>query len=39
MTTDAARKAVFETRELLEHIISFLPPTLIFCKVKRLSRA
>lgn len=39
MTTDAARKAVFETPELLEHIISFLPATVIFAKVQRLSRA
>lgn len=39
MTTDAARKAVSETPELLEHIISFLPAKVIFAKVQRLSRA
>lgn len=39
MTTDAPRKAVFETPELLEHIISILPATVILTKVKRLSRA
>lgn len=39
MTTDAARKAVFETPELLEHIITFLPATVILTRVKRLSRA
>ena len=38
MTTDAARKAVFNTPELLENIIAFLPYTDILTKVKRLSR-
>ena len=38
MTTDAARKAVFNTPELLENIISFVPPTDILSKVQRLSR-
>lgn len=38
MTTDAARKAVFDTPELLENIISFLPPRDILTKVQRLSR-
>jgi hypothetical protein len=38
MTTDAARKAVFNTSELLENIISFLPPRDILTKVQRLSR-
>jgi hypothetical protein len=38
MTTDAARKAVFNTPELLENIISFVPPTEIRTKVQRLSR-
>lgn len=38
MTTDAARKAVFDTPELLENIISFVPPTDIRTKVQRLSR-
>lgn len=38
MTTDAARKAVFNTPELLENIISFLPPRDILTKVPRLSR-
>lgn len=38
MTTDAARKAVFNTPELLENIVSFLPHTDILTKVKRLSR-
>ena len=37
MTTDAARKAVFNTPELLENIVSFLPHTDILTKVKRLS--
>lgn len=38
MTTDAARKAVFNTPELLENIISFVPSTDILTKVQRLSR-
>jgi len=38
MTTDAARKAVFNTPELLENIISFIPPADILTKVQRLSR-
>lgn len=38
MTTDAARKAVFNTPELLENIISFLPYGDVLTKVKRLSR-
>jgi hypothetical protein len=38
MTTDAARKAVFNTPELLESIISFVPSTDILTKVQRLSR-
>ena len=38
MTTDAARRAVFNTPELLENIISFVPPTDILSKVQRLSR-
>jgi len=38
MTTDAARKAVFNTSELLENIISFLPMRDILTKVQRLSR-
>jgi hypothetical protein len=38
MTTDAARKAVFNTSELLENIISFLPARDILTKVPRLSR-
>lgn len=38
MTTDAARKAVFNTPELLENIISFVSPTDILTKVQRLSR-
>lgn len=38
MTTDAARKAVFDTPELLENIVSFLPYTEILTKVQRLSR-
>lgn len=38
MTTDAARKAVFNTPELLENIISFVPPAEILTKVQRLSR-
>jgi hypothetical protein len=38
MTTDAARKAVFNTPELLENIVSFLPYTDILTKVQRLSR-
>jgi hypothetical protein len=38
MTTDAARKAVFNTSELLENIVSFLPPRDILTKVPRLSR-
>lgn len=38
MTTDAARKAVFNTPELLENIISFLPSRDILTKVQRLSR-
>jgi hypothetical protein len=38
MTTDAARKAVFNTPELLETIISFVSPTGILTKVQRLSR-
>jgi len=37
MTTDAARKAVFNTSELLENIISFLPHVDIL-KTQRLSR-
>lgn len=37
MTRDAARKAVFNTPELLENIISFLSPTDILTKVQRLS--
>lgn len=37
MTTDAARKAVFNTSELLENIISSLPPGDILTKVLRLS--
>lgn len=38
MTTDAARKAVFNTPELLENIILFLPYKDILTKVQRLSR-
>jgi hypothetical protein len=38
MTADAARKAVFDTPELLENITSFLPPRDIFAKAQRLSR-
>ena len=38
MITDAARKAVFNTPELLENIISFVPPKEIRTKVQRLSR-
>ena len=38
MTTDAARKAVFNTSELLEHIISFLPPKDVLTKIQRVSR-
>lgn len=38
MTTDAARKAVFNNSELLENIISFLPPRDILTTVQRLSR-
>lgn len=38
MTTDAARKAVFNTSELLENIVSFLPPRDILTKIPRLSR-
>ena len=38
MTTDAARKAVFNTSELLEKIISSLPPKDILTKISRLSR-
>lgn len=38
MTIDGPRKAVFDTPELLENIISFLPATVILTKVQRLSR-
>lgn len=38
MTTDAVRKAVFNTPELLENIISYLPPRDILTKILRLSR-
>ena len=38
MTTDAVRKAVFNTSELLEHIIAFLPPKDILTRVRGLSR-
>lgn len=38
MTTDAARKAVFNTPELLENFISFVPLADILTKVQRLSR-
>ena len=38
MTTDAARRAVFNTPELLENIISFVSPTDIRTKVQRVSR-
>ena len=37
MTTDAPRKATFETTELLENILSFLPPKTLF-GVQRVSR-
>ena len=37
MTAEAARKAVFNTSELLENIISSLPPRDILTKVLRLS--
>jgi hypothetical protein len=39
MTTDAARRAVFDTPELLENIILFLPVTDVFAKVQRPSRS
>lgn len=39
MTTDAARRAVFDTPELLENIISFLPMADILSKAQRISRA
>lgn len=39
MTTDAARRAVFDTPELLENIIFFLPMTTILSKAQRVSRA
>lgn len=39
LAIDAARKAVLETTELLENIISFLPVTDILTKVQRVSRA
>lgn len=38
MTTDAARKAVFNTPELLEKIISLVSPRDILTKAQRLSR-
>jgi hypothetical protein len=38
MTTDAARRAVFDTPELLENIILFLPVKDVFAKVQRLCR-
>jgi hypothetical protein len=37
MTTDASRKAVFNTTELLEKIISFLPPFDILTKTQKVS--
>jgi hypothetical protein len=39
MTTDAARRAVFDTPELLENIILCLPVKDVFAKVQRLSRS
>jgi hypothetical protein len=39
MTTDASRKAVFNTIELLEKIISLLPPFEILTKTQRVSPA
>jgi hypothetical protein len=39
MTTDAARRAVFNTPEMLENIILFLPVRDVFAKVQRLSRS
>jgi hypothetical protein len=39
MTTDAARRAVFNTPEMLENIILFLPVRDVFAKVPRLSRS
>jgi hypothetical protein len=39
MTTDVARRAVFDTPELLENIILFLPVKDVFAKVQRLSRS
>lgn len=39
MTTDAARRAVFDTPELLENVISFLPVIDILTNVQRVSRA
>lgn len=38
MTTDASRRAVFDTSELLERIISFVPAREILTKVQRVSR-
>lgn len=37
MTTDASRRAVFNTTELLEKVISFLAPFEILTKVQRVS--
>jgi hypothetical protein len=37
MTTDASRRAVFNTTELLEKVISFLPPFEILTKAQRVS--
>jgi hypothetical protein len=36
ITTDASRKAVFNTTELLKKIISFLPPFEVLTKTVKL---